>query len=95
MAKLSTQRVRQDLIDNILSQDKDVVAHIVQELDKELDRIYKDLFGFTDAQIAENKKFSRSFGSEPVNIINQYFHLKGDKWLRQQHKIEFQKKEVA
>ena len=89
MAKLSTQRVRQDLIDNYLSQDENFVKHIAQELDNELVRIYKDLFGFTQEQVDEALEHTRR---SPVNIINQYFFMKSDKWLREQHKIEFSTK---
>ena len=89
MAKLSTQRIRQDLIDNHLSQDENFVKHIAAEMDKELVRIYKDLFGFSEAQVNENLKYTRR---SPINIINQYYYMRDDKWLREQHRLNSKRK---
>ena len=91
MAKLSTQQIRQDLIDKCLDGDDYYVNFIAKELDKELVRIYSTQFGYTDEQIDKSLELARRY---PINIINQYFYMRGDKWLRAQHKIEFPK-EVA
>lgn len=91
MAKLSTQQIRNDLISKCLDGDDYYVSVIAKELDKEIVRIFSTQFGYTDEQIDKSLEHARRY---PINIINQYFHLKGDKWLRAQHKVEFPKEVV-
>ena len=86
MAKLSTQEIRNNLINNYLGQDQDFTNHIAKELDAELVRIYRTQFGYTDSQIDQALAHARR---NPINIIIQYFHIHGDAWLRAQHKHIF------
>ena len=88
MAKLSTQEIRNDLINNYLGQDKEFINHIAKELDAELVRIYQTQFGYTDSQINLSLEHARR---HPITIITQYYYMKGETWLRAQHKIEFPK----
>lgn len=91
MSKLSTQRVRQDLIDKCLDGDDYYVNFIAKELDKELVRIFSTQMGWSDDTIDKSLEHARR---DPKNIIVQYYFMKSDAWLRKQHKVEFPK-EVA
>lgn len=81
MAKLSTAQVRNALINNYLSKDADFVEYIAAQLAKEITRIYKNDFGYTDSQAADALKHSNA-----QTVITQYFFMHGDKWLREQYK---------
>ena len=82
MTKLSTQAVRNLLIQHY-TKDAELVEPIAREFDRELVRIYKTQFGYSDCQVDTALSQHRK---QPVNIINQYFHLRSDKWLREQLK---------
>ena len=82
MSKLSTQAVRDQLIKHY-TQDPELIDAIAREFDRELVRIYKTQFGYSDLQVDSALQEQRK---RPINIINQYFYLRSDKWLREQLK---------
>ena len=86
MAKLSTQAIRDKLINRILEQGSDYTNMVAKELDKELVRTYTTKFGYTQEQADQALEHARRV---PQNIVNQYFHMHDDAWLRAQHKIWF------
>ena len=88
MAKLSTQRIRQDLIDTTLDGNPDYVQMIANQFEKEIVRYLMDTIGYTKESAEEALEHTRR---NPESIIVQYYHLKSDEWLREQHKIWFPK----
>jgi len=90
MSKLSRSDIVKELIDNHLNQDPEVVDYVVRQLAEELDRIKLNLFGWTREQLEENKAWAiKKWGSRfssPRGILEEYFEMKGDRWLRELHK---------
>jgi hypothetical protein len=91
MAKLSTQQIRQDLINQKLSECEDFINLIAKEFERELVSYWSQAMSpdGVDKMLALARL-------NPTNMITHFYFSKSDKWLRAQHKIDFPKvKEVA
>lgn len=83
MAKLTTQEIRNSLINSCYAQGPEFCDQIAKQFLQEIKRIYKDQFLYNNDQIELQVKHLGNYQS----IITQYFFMRSDKWLRQQHKV--------
>jgi hypothetical protein len=93
MSKLSRSDIIKELIDSYTSQSPEVVEYVVKQLDEELDRIKLTLWGFSTEQLADSKTNWRTRNN--YSILEEYFAMKGDRWLRELHRREVRQRDLV
>lgn len=84
MTKLSTQAVRQLLIDRIMANEPAFVDRVARELLAEIRRIYSRSYDYSDAQV--DAMVAGLTTNEAV--ITHFYTMRSDNWLRAQLRHE-------